>query len=147
MNQLTQKVLKIITLILAMTTITAAQAEQKEVMGDWNVHYIAFGSGFLTPEIAKNYGITRSKYNGVVNISVLKNNDADAAQKVYIEGRATNLIGQSKKLKFKEIIEGKAIYYIAQISYSSEETFRFDIDISQGGRQENLKFKQQFFAE
>ena len=72
MNQLTQKALKIITLILAMTTITAAQAEQKEVMGDWNVHYIAFGSGFLTPEIAKNYGITRSKYNGVVNISVLK---------------------------------------------------------------------------
>ncbi|MEC8230923.1 MAG: DUF4426 domain-containing protein, partial [Pseudomonadota bacterium] len=46
-------------------------AEQKETLGEWDVHYIVVGTPFLTPEVASSYGIVRSKFNALVNISVL----------------------------------------------------------------------------
>lgn len=48
-----------------------AQAEQKQQVGDFAIHYIALSSTFLTPNIAKTYGIKRSRYTGLVNIAVL----------------------------------------------------------------------------
>lgn len=132
---------------LLMSISFTAHAEQMKKLGDWNVHYIALGSTFLTPEIAKAYGIVRSKYNGMVNISVLKANAGHTAQNVNIRGTARNLIGHQKKLQFKEVVEGKAIYYIAQIDYDNEETFKFEVTIQQGSTSHDLTFSQQFFAD
>lgn len=131
---------------LMMTSFTAS-AEQMTKMGNWDVHYIAFGSTFLTPKIAKAYGITRSKYNGVINISVLNSSKDNKAEQVSIRGKGRNLVGNEVDLKFKEVIEGESVYYLAQISYSNEETFRFEIKIRQGNREETLKFNQVFYAE
>lgn len=50
---------------------TSVNAEQKQTLGQWDVHYIAFPTTFLTPEIAKANGFIRSKYNAIINISVL----------------------------------------------------------------------------
>jgi len=55
-------------------------AEQKIVKGSWDIHYIAFPSSFLQPEVAKEYGLLRSKYQAVVNISVLDNSNNNKAQ-------------------------------------------------------------------
>ncbi|MCI2283321.1 DUF4426 domain-containing protein [Colwellia sp. MSW7] len=65
----------IVKLLLAISifTMTYASAENMKKLGSMNVHYMAIGSTFFTPEIAKAYGITRSRYNGLVNISVLDN--------------------------------------------------------------------------
>jgi hypothetical protein len=122
-----------------------AKAEQMKSLGNWNVHYIAFGSTFITPEIAKAYGIVRSRYKGIINISVL--NKSNEAQKVQISGQARNLLGNQIDLKFKEVIEGKSVYYIAQIDYSNAETFRFEIDLIQGKQNQSFKFTQDFYAD
>ena len=138
------------TLWLALTTLALsfnAGAEQMVKLGDWNVHYIAFGSTFVTPEIAKAYGITRSKYKGIINISVLNRNKGNTAEKVNIRGKAKNLLGNTVELKFKEIVEDKSVYYIAQIDYSNAETFRFEIDIYQGNAAQSFKFTQDFYAD
>ena len=37
------------TLLLALLLTPNAQAEQKKQLGNWDVHYIAFNSTFLTP--------------------------------------------------------------------------------------------------
>lgn len=125
----------------------AANAEQKISKGNWDIHYIAFNSTFLQPDIAKSYNIVRSKYNGVINISVLNTDKDNAAQRVHIKATAKNLIGQNKTIKFKQITEGKSIYYIAQISYSDRETFRFEVTVTQGNRSETIKFQQEFYAQ
>ena len=132
-------------LSILMLTSIGAKAEQMKPLGQWNVHYIAFGSTFVTPEIAKAYGIIRSRYKGVINISVL--DKANVAQKVHISGVARNLLGNQVKLKFKEIVEGKSVYYIAQIDYSNAETFRFEIDLKQGNENQSFKFTQDFYAD
>ncbi|WP_299081221.1 DUF4426 domain-containing protein [uncultured Paraglaciecola sp.] len=121
-------------------------AEQKQVLGSWDIHYIALNSTFLTPEVAKQYAIVRSKFNGLINISVLDRKDK-SAQSVVLTGEAKNLLGVVKKLTFKQVKEGKAIYYLAALPFSDQEQYRIAIEVSDGNEQKTLKFQHKFYAE
>jgi hypothetical protein len=123
-----------------------ANAEQKQVLGSWDVHYIALNSTFLSPDVAKKYGIVRSKFNALINISVL-DREEKSAQSVILTGEAKNLMGVVKKLKFKQVKEGKAIYYLAVLSFSDLEQYRISINISDGLEQKTLKFQHKFYAD
>ncbi len=138
-------------LILLSLFTTLAQADEQagaqyKVLGPWEVHYIAFPSTFIQPSIAKNYDLDRSPNKGIINISVLKNSDK-TAQTATLTGTARNLLGNKKQLTFKEVVEGDAIYYLAQIDYSNEEIYRFDIEINQNGKLQTLKFQQKFYVD
>ena len=138
----------LLSLALSLVIIASASAENMKKLGSMNVHYMAIGSTFFTPEIAKVYGITRSRYNGLINISVLDNTkDGTPAKAVSLRGKAKNNLGQFKTLEFKEVKEGNAIYYLAQVSYNDEETIHFDITINDGTEQQQLKFSQTFYVD
>ncbi len=138
----------ILAVILCLLVMTSASAENMKKLGSMNVHYMAIGSTFFTPEIAKAYGISRSRYNGLINISVLDNSQAGApAKTVSITGQAKNNLGQFKDLEFQEVKEGHAIYYLAQVNYNNEETIHFDIMINDGKEKQNLKFSQIFYVD
>jgi hypothetical protein len=123
-------------------------AANMKTFGDIDVHYMAIGAAFLTPEVAKAYGIERSRYNGLVNISVLDNSQpSQPAKLVLISGTAKNLAGQNKDLTFDEVKEGQAIYYLAQVNYRHNETIQFSINITDGAKKHTLKFSQKFFAD
>ncbi|MDX3774988.1 DUF4426 domain-containing protein [Chromatiaceae bacterium AAb-1] len=136
----------IIFLSLLLIAASPLQAEQKKQLGNWDVHYIAFNATFVTPDIARNYGLVRSKYNAIINISVLDSN-SQQAQKASITGTARNLLGQQRVLEFKEVSEGNAIYYLATLPFRDQETYTFAIDIRQGNTIQTLNFKQTFYAE
>ena len=138
----------LIALSLSLFVMTSVSAENMKKLGSMNVHYMAIGSTFFTPEIAKVYGITRSRYNGLINISLLDNSQKGTpAKSVSITGKAKNNLGQFKDLDFKEVKEGKAIYYLAQVSYHNEETLHFDIMINDGKEKQQLKFSQKFYVD
>jgi hypothetical protein len=142
----------IVKILLAITisllVMSNANAENMKPLGTMNVHYMAIGSTFFTPEIAKAYGITRSRYNGLVNISVLDNTKAGyPAKTVSIVGQAKNNLGQFKSLAFEEVKEGDAIYYLAQVSYNDEETLHFTLEINDGKEQQTLTFSQKFYVD
>ncbi|WP_286262309.1 DUF4426 domain-containing protein [Thalassotalea atypica] len=131
---------------LAFSTVSAAENMKK--LGTMNVHYMAMGATFLTPEIARAYGIERSKYNALINISVLDNSKPNTpAKSVSISGTAENITGQFKRLEFEEVKEGSAIYYLAQLNYRDKETVKFDISINDGNESHQLKFSQIFYVE
>lgn len=133
---------------LSLFVMTSASAENMKKLGSMNVHYMAIGSTFFTPEIAKVYGITRSRYNGLINISVLDNSQKGTpAKSVSITGKAKNNLGQFKELAFTEVKEGDAIYYLAQVKYTNEETLHFDIMINDGNEKQQLKFSQIFYVD
>ena len=135
------------TLLVVFTLFSlASQAEQKEQLGEWDVHYIVVNSTFFSPEIARQYGVVRSKYNALVNISVL-DTDSLKAQTVSIQGTATNLIGTEKALTFKKVQEGDAIYYLAVFNFRNDETYRFNIEIRRGDIAETLKFQQKMYVD
>lgn len=73
----------LITLLLLLTSAVSspAFAENSKAFGNYIVHYNAFRSDILTPEIAKAYSLTRRNNRMVVNITVQKK-DGDASKPV-----------------------------------------------------------------
>lgn len=135
-------------LLLAITLLVsaAANAEQMQKLGDWDVHYIAFPSTFLTSDIASDYDIDRSKYLGIINISVL-DSETLKAQAVTMTVTARNLLGNIRELDVREIREQNAIYYIAEVPHRNEETYRIKVTISSGNQTQELKFQQKFYVD
>ncbi|GAA0855726.1 DUF4426 domain-containing protein [Aliiglaciecola litoralis] len=123
-----------------------SHAEQKKTLGNWDVHYIAFNTTFLTPEIARANNIQRSSNNTLVNISVL-DRTSKQAQEVVITGTARNLLGNTIELDFKQVNEGDAIYYLAVMPFDDEEHYRFKIDLSQQQISQTLTFEQKLYKE
>ena len=131
--------------LIALCLSLPALAEQKQSYGDLDVHYSAFNSGFLQPEIAAATGLVRSKSQGVVNVAVLKAGTASSAQ---VNGTVKNLLGQSTALSFKEVKEGKAIYYLAQFPFEQRETLRFTLNVTAAdGVPHSFDFNQEFFPD
>lgn len=141
---------KFLTLLLCFGSLAGvAQAEQKQTVGQFDIHYMALGSTFLTPSIAKSYGIERSRYTGIINIAVLDTSEeGNPAVPVEISGLANNLIDARMQLKFREIREGDAIYYIAEVPYRDDQEINFQILIKYGNElNTTLAFKQKFYVD
>ncbi|WP_341664302.1 DUF4426 domain-containing protein [Vibrio sp.] len=138
-----------ITLILASLFALPSSAEQFKNIKEIEVHYSAFNSTFLTPQVASSYQLKRNGYSAVLNISVLDTYQAGKpAITAKVKGQAKNLIGQIKPLEFTEVKEGSAIYYLAEFSISDQENLTFDIDINAGNKGTGrLKFSQKFYVE
>ena len=128
---------------------TNAAAEQKQTVGNYEIHYMAVASTFITPEVAKNYGITRSAYNGLINISVLSTSqEGNPAVAAEISGVANNLLDARKDLEFREIREGNAIYYIAEVPYNDDQEINFKLVVKHAKKlNTSLVFKQKFYVE
>lgn len=138
-------------LILCSALPFSVFAENSMNFGDYVVHFNAFRSDSLTPEIAKAYQLTRRNNRVVVNITVQKREAGGktTAVRADVTGFASNLTGQVKNLEFREINDGDAIYYLAQAQVSHRETLMFDIKASPEGSSltGKVKFKQQFFTD
>lgn len=121
-------------------------AEQKQVFGDYEVHYIVLPTVSLNAEVAAKYGLPRGRNRSLVNISVL--NLLGQPISAQVSGRSTNLLGQSQVLDFSEVKEGEAIYYLALLRHASEEFHRVAIDVVlPNGTTAELRFQQQMFWE
>ncbi|MDO6708065.1 DUF4426 domain-containing protein [Photobacterium sp. 1_MG-2023] len=138
----------LVALIVLFSMSFPVSAEQLKNIGELEVHYSTFPSTFLTPDVAKAYRIQRSRYSALINVTVL---DTSAAGKpavaALVKGTARNLIGNQKDLNFREIREGDAIYYIAELTHANEERFRFNIDVSRQSTNGNIQFEQTYFSE
>ncbi|MFT6449965.1 MAG: hypothetical protein ACJAW8_002337 [Oleispira sp.] len=130
-----------------------SNAEQKQVFGEYEVHYIGLSSSFLTPEVAKIYDIPRSRALGFLNISVLQktaNDELPAALNATVSGKIRNLIGQSRDIEFRRVQEGKAIYYLSTFRFDDGDMYNFDLDVvPSNAKQKNfdVKFSQRFYEE
>lgn len=136
---------RIALLLLTFCLALPALAEQKQSFGDLDVHYSAFNSGFLQPQVAAATGLVRSKTQGVVNVAVLKGGKASTAQ---VSGEVKNLLGQSTPLTFKQVKEGTAIYYLAQFPFEQQETLRFSLSVKgPDAEAHSIDFTQEFFPD
>ncbi|KZY41282.1 hypothetical protein A3732_18435, partial [Oleiphilus sp. HI0050] len=116
---------------------------------DYEVHYIAFASTFLDEEVARQYQLVRSRSLGLVNISIIKV-DKEGKRKAVggsVQAEMINEIRQSQFLSFQQVIEGDAIYYLAQLQYREGDLLTFDVTVyPQGGTQPlKLRFTQNFY--
>jgi len=126
-----------------------ATAEQYKDFGDYRIHYSAFKSDMIAPEVAKAHGLTRSRYRAVINITVQKKSGDGSYQAVEakIEGTARDIYSKITDLDMEKVTEGKAIYYLAEFPFTDEQTLNFDIHVRPKGEEiaHQIKFSQQFF--
>ena len=136
--------------VMAVFFTTTASAEQSRDFGDYTIHYSSFTTDQLTPEVAKQYQIPRSKNRVLVNISVLKKGNGALGMpvKARIAGEAKNLSEQLRELHLREVIEGNAIYYIAETEVDNGETLKFNFQVrpEEGAASYQLSFQEQYYT-
>jgi len=146
---------RLMTLLLMLVTslaMASQRGEQKQVFGDYEIHYIGLNSTFLTPEVAEAYDITRSGALGYLSVSVLKNeagNELPTAVPAKLTGQLRNLIGQSKTLEFKQIKERNAVYYVTTFRFDDGDMYNIFLQATPEGqtRTFDVKFSQRFYEE
>jgi hypothetical protein len=123
-----------------------AAAERMQPIGDYRAHYSLVPTLFLKPEIAASYGIRRSRDRALLNVSIL---DADGAPvRASVSGTVRNLLEQQHALSLREVVEGSAVYYLAEVRHSDREVLRFAFDIvTPDGQRHRLTFQQQMYWE
>lgn len=119
--------------------------------GNYEVHFNALRTDGLTPEVARAYGIQRSKNRVMLNVTVLRK-DAEHAPRTPVEADvavdAYNLNGQLKDIQMRRVSEGDAIYSIGEVSISGTEILVFDIKVTPRGEAApfNVKLKREFVS-
>ena len=126
-----------------------ALADRKEDVGPYEIHYSVIPSGFLSPEVAQQYDITRSKAIGLMNISILEKLENGGVKPVsgIVEGRIINDIRQERSLNFRKVEEGKAIYYLSQFQFGEGERLEYRANIRPQGHDRSypIRFTQGLF--
>lgn len=134
--------------MFALLTLPAHAAQFKTIKNS-EIHYSAFNSVILTPEVATQYKLKRNGYSAILNISVLDTSKlGKPAVDATITGSSKNLIGQTRQLNFRQVKEGDAIYYLAEFPITNEENLTFNIDIDAGNTGSGpISFNQKFYVE
>lgn len=117
-----------------------AQAAGNQDFGDYQVHWSVLPSTFLAPEVAQANDLQRSKGIGIVNISIMRENEDGTLVPVsgQVEGKVSNDIQQVRFLAFRRIQEGDAVYFIAEYQYGSGELMTFNVTARPTGHQQDL---------
>ena len=152
---MTRRVPVCISLLLISLLTLPAQAEQAKTFGDYVVHYNAFTTNILSPQIAKLYKITRSNNRALLNISILRKNGKSTMGepvKARVTATATNMNSQLRRLEVRELVEAGnpgAIYYLAETPVNNGETLTYKVDFIPEGQQRaySFSFQQQFITE
>lgn len=134
----------LISLCLAAPVLAAdaAKPERKEVFGDTTVHYSVFNSTFVQPATAQAAGLVRSKNQGVINVTVLKNGKPSVAN---VSGTVSDLTSRKSNLSFKQVTDQGAVYYLAQFPVDQDEDRTFAITVGSGDTTNSFSFTQNVF--
>jgi len=125
--------------------------ESSKDFGAYVVYFNALNTDQLSPQIAGEYGIVRSKSRALLNVSIHRKLDSGQTEAVTgaVSASAVNLNGQLKAMTLREIREDQAIYYIGELPVTDSEVLIFTVDATPGNDPSRftVRFKKQFFVE
>lgn len=118
--------------------------------GDLRVHFNALPTTELTPEVARQYGVTRSSNRALVNVSIRRGEQgADVAVAAEVTVSATNLAGQRQDVRMREVRDGEALYYLGEARVTGQDTLTFTLEVRVEGEAQPMRaeFRQDFFPQ
>ncbi len=122
--------IKIFTVLImtAISFFSHAQDNTSFELEEHIIYYNVFNSEMITPEVARAHNLLRAKDRVYVNIALVKKTGGNGIAAT-ISGQHRNLIQQKFELKFIEIKEPTATYYLAPIRFNNEEILHIDIQV------------------
>jgi hypothetical protein len=125
--------------------------ESQKDFGEYVLYFNALNTDQLSPDIAREYGIVRSKSRALLNVSIHRKRDNGQTEAITgaVSASAINLNGQLKTMTLREIREEAAIYYIGELAITDGEVLIYTIDAtpSNDPSRFTVRFKKQFFVE
>lgn len=125
--------------------------ESSKDFGDYVLYFNALNTDQLSPEIAREYGIVRSRSRAMLNVSMHRKLSDGRTEAVTgaVSASAINLNGQLTTMTLREIREEVAVYYVGEIGITDGEVLIFTIDATPSNEASRftVRFKKQFFIE
>lgn len=119
--------------------------------GEYVLFFNALNTDQLSPDIAREYGIVRSKSRALLNVSIHRKLAGGQTEAVTgaVSASAINLNGQLMTMTLREVREDTAIYYIGELAITNGEVLIYTIDATPANDQSvfTVRFKKQFFVE
>lgn len=139
----------VVALLLGMQAVVA-QAEQYVDAGDFRVHYAAVNTTALTPEVARQFGVERTRNRILLVLNAQQRIDGrHQPVPATASGTATTLLGHVQKLALRPIREGDVHYVVASFETLDGEFMTIDAQVLPAGANApiQLKFRQQFYRD
>jgi hypothetical protein len=139
-------------LLLCCLALPLSARETSQRFGPYTMHYSVVNSSFLTPEVAKQYQLRRGKRYALLNLSLREHTGSNdllgSARRMTLRGEAHDMM-KPQTLKFIEIVEGDAIYYLAETRFINEEWRKFTVHFQPENSDETytLEFRHQFYRD
>ena len=137
--------------VVSALMMSAVQADQVTQFGDYQLHYNTFESTFLTPEIAHQYGLTRTKGQALLNVAVTTQSQGELpqSQRALVSANVKNLLGQIVSLSFITIEEGDTVYYLAPFTKTDDEILKFTVNakLSADSAPMTVNFQRHFYVD
>lgn len=117
-------------LLLAQILTASAHAGQSADFDHYRVNYNAFPSTFLTPKVARQYSLIRSRAVGIVIVAVVDKSTGarpPAPVESLVHGTLSGDDGQTSTLHFREVEDGSAYCYIASFPFRAGKMLTFHI--------------------
>jgi hypothetical protein len=125
--------------------------ESTKDFGEYVLFFNALNTDQLSPAIASEYGIVRSKSRAMLNVSIHRKLDGGKTEAVTgaVSASAINLNGQLMTMTLREIREDTAIYYIGELAITDGEVLIYTVDATPSNEPSRftVRFKKQFFVE
>lgn len=125
--------------------------ESSKDFGDYVLYFNALNTDQLSPEIAREYGIVRSRNRAMLNVSMHRKLPDGRTEAVTgaVSASAINLNGQLTTMTLREIREETAIYYVGETGITNGEVLIYTIDATPSNEASRftVRFKKQFFVE
>ena len=135
----------------ALVSQLPVMAENSTQAGQYTIHHNAFTADTLNPDVARAYGFQRSKYRGLLNVSVIKEQagTTGTSTPAAVDVDIVNLTGQKSRIPMREIKDKDAVYYMGEFPVYNRQTINFEIKVKPQGEAEShsLKMSQEFFTE
>ena len=109
----------------------AAQAQQFEQVGSYQIHYSAVSTDFLPQAVTDAHGIQRSPALALLNISVLEEVDGDLRPvNAAVSGSVGEIQGkEATPLQFRAIREGDTQSQVAVFTLRDDEPMHFALEV------------------
>ncbi len=137
--------LQTLLIVALVAPLSAAQAGSAR-FGDYHIHYAAQPTAGLSPEVAQQYGIVRSRAQAMVIISVREN---DAPVPARVSGGVQTDSGQQRDIRFRRVEAGGAVNYVGTFRAKHMETLNFQLEVFPETAQRNypVRFRETFYMD
>lgn len=109
----------------------AGQAQQFEQVGDYQIHYSAVSTSFLSSSVAEAHGIQRSPALALLNVSVLEEVDGQLRPvNAPVSGSVGEVQGSKQQpLSFRTLRSGETQSQIAVFRIRDDEPMHFTLEV------------------